>query len=91
MQQQVPVADIVGGVPSSIGRSLPVRVMRDHQVLPFRIAPECLQICSPEPPDAETARVIAGFTRLEVRFYLMPPTKFRELQDRVLLGVAGSE
>lgn len=86
LQQQVPMADIET-VPRSIGRSLPLHVMRDRQVLPFRIAPGGLEVCSPEPPDAETVKLIGGFTRLEVRFFLMPPTKFRRLQESI--GVSG--
>jgi bacteriophage N4 adsorption protein B len=83
LQQQVPVAEIAEISPR-IGRSLPSHLIRERQVLPFRIEPEGLAVCSPEPPNAETLRMIAAFTRLEVRFYLMPPTRFRALQDRVL-------
>jgi bacteriophage N4 adsorption protein B len=80
LQQQVPlVPPKVDAVPVSVGRSLPAEVIRHHRVLPFRIAEEGMEVCSPEPPDAETAKVIAGFTKLEVRFFLAPPGRFREL------------
>jgi adsorption protein B len=87
LQQQVPVAHIVEIAPR-IGRSLPSHVIRERQILPFRIEPEGLAVCSPEPPNEETLRVIAGFTRLEIRFYLVPPTRFRALRDRVLTVVS---
>lgn len=83
LQQQVPVARIKH-VPQRVARALPARVMQDRKILPFRIAPEGMEVCSPEVPDAETVKVIAGFTRLEVRFFLVPPTRFRELQESVL-------
>lgn len=83
LQQQVPIARI-DQIPTRVARSLPARVLRDHKVLPFRIAPEGMEVCSPEPPDAETIRTLAGFTRLEIRFFLVPPTRFRKLQDTVL-------
>ena len=83
LQQQVPMTE-VEEVSLRIGRSLPSHVIRERQIIPFRIEPEGLAVCSPEAPDAETLRVIAGFTRLEVRFYLMTPTRFRVLRDRVL-------
>ena len=71
-------------VPSRVARALPARLMQDRKILPFRIAPEGMEICSPEVPDAETVKVIAGFTRLEVRFFLVPPTRFRALQESAL-------
>jgi adsorption protein B len=83
LQQQVPVAQISEIAPR-IGRALPSRVIRERQILPFRIEPEGLAVCSPEPPNEETLREIAEFTRLEVRYYLVPPTRFRKLRDRVL-------
>lgn len=83
LQQQIPMADVLEIAPR-IGRSLPSHVIRDRQILPFRIEPEGLAVCSPEPPNEETLRLIAGFTRLEVRFYLMTPTRFKALRDRVL-------
>jgi len=83
LQQQVPMADVMEIAPR-IGRSLPSHVIRERQILPFRIEPEGLAVCSPEPPNEETLRLIAGFTRLEVRFYLMTPTRFNALRDRVL-------
>lgn len=86
LQQQMPLADVLDISPR-IARALPSHVIRDRQVLPFRIEPEGLAVCSPEPPDAETLRLISGFTRLEVRFYLIAPSRFKVLRDRVLAPV----
>ena len=86
LQQQMPLADVLDISPR-IARALPSHVIRDRHVLPFRIEPEGLAVCSPEPPDAETLRLISGFTRLEVRFYLIAPSRFKVLQDRVLAPV----
>jgi adsorption protein B len=83
LQQQLPMADVTM-IPLRIGRSLPQQVMRDRRILPFRIEPNGMAVCSPEPPDAETVKVLAGFTRLEIRFYLVPPTRFKELQEGIL-------
>jgi bacteriophage N4 adsorption protein B len=83
LQQQVPMAQILEIAPR-IGRALPSHVIRERQVLPFKIEPEGLAVCSPEPPNDETLRLIAGFTRLEIRFYLVTPTRFRALRDQVL-------
>jgi adsorption protein B len=83
VQQQIPMAEIADVSPR-IGRSLPSQLIRERQVLPFRIEPEGLAVCSPEAPDAETRRLIAAFTRLEVRFYLISPSRFKILLNRVL-------
>lgn len=78
LQQQMPLA-VVDQVPQRLARSLPERVMRECQVLPFRVESHGLAVCSPEPPDAATRARLEGCTPLELHYYLIPPGQFERL------------
>jgi adsorption protein B len=78
LQQQMPLAT-VDHVPQRVARSLPERLMRECNILPFRIEARGLSVCSPAPPDTETRRRLEQCTKLEVHYYLIPPTQFQKL------------
>ena len=57
----------------NVARSLPKHVVRDWQVLPFRVSSGHLFLASPEIPSDEMTRMLRGFTRLSLRFHLITP------------------
>ena len=68
----------------NVARSLPRQVVRDWQVLPFRVAAGSLFLASPEIPSDEMSRTLRGFTRLALRFHLITPGNFEELTRELL-------
>ena len=68
----------------NVARSLPRQVVRDWQVLPFRIAAGNLFLASPEIPSDDLSRTLRGFTRLALRFHLITPGNFEELTRELL-------
>ena len=68
----------------NVARSLPKHVVRDWQVLPFRVAAGNLFVASPEIPSDEMSRTLRGFTRLALRFQLITPANFDELMRELL-------
>ncbi len=85
LQHSVPVGRLEPWViNSSVARALPRQVVRDWQVLPFRIAAGNLFLASPEIPTDELTRTLRAYTRLTPRFHLVTPGNFDELTDRLL-------
>ena len=68
----------------TVAHALPHHVIRDWQVLPFRIASGNLFVASPEIPNDELSRTLRRFTRLTLRFHLITPDNFQELARALL-------
>ncbi|BDC50758.1 bacteriophage N4 adsorption protein B [Bryobacterales bacterium F-183] len=83
-QQQMPLAEVTE-VPLRVARSLPAWVMQECNVVPFRVEAHALAVCSPNPPDAATRQRLEQCTKLEVRYYLITPSRF----EKLLLAAAG--
>jgi adsorption protein B len=84
-QQGLPVADIKASeVRPQTARSLPEHVMRRWKLLPFRAADGALFVGSPEPPTAELTTLLTQFTKLDLRFHLLPPAEFESLSAALL-------
>ena len=49
----------------------------------YRVEPGRLYVAAPAPPSEELESAVRRWTRLEVRFRLMPPGQFEELKRRV--------
>ncbi len=85
LQHSLPAGRIEPWVISrKIARSLPEHVIRDWQVLPFRIAAGNLFLASPKIPTDELSHALHGFTRLALRFHLVTPANFEELERALL-------
>ena len=85
IQQSLPAGRIEPrGISRSIARALPRHLIRDWQVLPFRVASGSLFLASPEIPSDELTRTLSGFTRLALRFHLVTPQNFEELTQELL-------
>ncbi|MGH9658067.1 MAG: glycosyl transferase family protein, partial [Bryobacteraceae bacterium] len=67
-----------------VARALPAEVARKWKVLPFRISEGQLFLAGPELPTDEMHEDLRRFSRLEIRFQLVTPSEFAEL-ERVLL------
>lgn len=85
LQQSLPTVSLAPlDVSPRIARALPVKVVEEWQVLPFRIEAGELFVAGPRIPDDAMHDEIRRFTRLEVRFHLMTPSEFdgarRQLQ-----------
>ena len=84
-QQGLPLAKVEpDAVPWHVAHALPEHIVRQWQVLPFRIAERNLFVASPEAPAAETAQALRAFTSLEIRFHLVTPAEFERLADALL-------
>ena len=77
LQHSLPVGRLEPwGISRNAARALPRHVVRNWQVLPFRIASGNLFLASPEIPTDELSRTLRGFTSLTLRFHLVTPQKF---------------
>ena len=68
----------------NVARALPLRVIRNWKVLPFRISSGNMYLASPEIPSDELSRILREFTRLSLRFHLVTPGNFQELAESLL-------
>lgn len=85
LQQSLPAGRLDPWVVNTnVARALPKQVIRDWQVLPFRIAAGSMHLASPEIPTDEMSRTLRSYTRLSLRFHLVTPRNFGELTDTVL-------
>lgn len=85
LQQQLPWRRLEPAeVAPRVARSLPRHVVRDWHVLPFRVDAGGLLLCSPEAPTEQMTTALRQYTRLEIRFHLVTPSNFRELEQSVL-------
>ncbi len=71
-------------VPIRVARALPAHPATQWKILPFRIESGCLDVASPELPVDAMETALRGHTALEVRFHLITPMRFRELQERLV-------
>ncbi len=84
-QQELPLARLTPDeVPRSIARTLPASVIRRWKVLPFRVACGSLFVAGPELPDQTLEQELRKFTRLEIRFHLLPPSDFERLRAELI-------
>jgi len=60
-------------------RALPAEASRRCKVLPYRVDQGQLHIATPELPSPELTRELAGLSKLEIRYRLVPPHVFDEL------------
>jgi adsorption protein B len=85
LQQSLPAGRLEPWVISSnVARALPLRVVHDWRVLPFRISSGNMFLASPEIPTDDLTRVLRAFTRLSLRFHLVTPANFEELAAMLL-------
>ncbi len=85
LQQSLPVGRLEPkAVSLQVARALPLHVVRDWRVLPYRIASGSIFLASPEIPTDELSRTLRGFTRLSIRFQLVTPQNFAELTAALL-------
>ncbi len=62
-------------------RALPRGLTSRYRVLPFKIDSGALFLASPEIPTQDLTDELRGFTRLELRFHLVTPSNFEELEE----------
>jgi len=67
-----------------VTRSLPADLAKRLRVLPFRIAGGELYVAGSEVPDEQMHSDIRNFTSLEIRFQLVTPSEFAELEEMYL-------
>lgn len=84
-QHHIPLAEVSSaGLAPAVARALPLHAARRWRVLPFRVAEGSMFLASPEIPGAQAARALRPFTSLALRFHLLPPSQFEELQKALL-------
>lgn len=85
LQQSLPSGRLEPWVISAnVARALPLRIIRNWKVLPFRISAGNMYLASPEIPSDELSRALREFTRLSLRFHLVTPGNFQELAESLL-------
>jgi adsorption protein B len=85
LQQGLPLARLSAeDIRPEIARALPAAVARRCRVLPFRIEQGSMHLAGPEPPAESVTAMLRDFTRLELRFYLIPPSSFEPLAAKLL-------
>jgi adsorption protein B len=84
LQQGLPAAKLApDDISPHAARALPRRLLRQWKVLPYQIDSGELLLASPEIPSDEMARELSGCTRLSLRFHLMTPRNFRQLNESI--------
>jgi adsorption protein B len=69
---------------TAVFRALPLSVVRQWRVVPFKISEGKLHLATPEPPPETLGAAIRQYTAMELRYHLIPPTAFRQLQAGLL-------
>jgi hypothetical protein len=64
-------------------RTIPQEAARSWRVVPFRVEDGTLHIASAAIPTDEMISSLRLFTQLEIRFHLISPREFEELQEDV--------
>ena len=81
LQQQLPLATLSPHqISRRVAHTLPARLSSKWQVLPFRIQDGEMHIAATEAPAAEMEQELRNHTSLEIRFHLITPTAYRELE-----------
>jgi len=68
-------------VPRRIARSLPEHIMRQWQVLPFRIQSGRLLVASADIPTEALSSALRGYTSLDLEFHLVTPDKLEQMRS----------
>ncbi len=85
LQQSVPAGRIPPiEISPRVARALPIKVVRQWKVLPYRVAAGNLFLASPEIPTDEMSLAIRAFTSMSLRFQLVTPANFEELTQAFL-------
>lgn len=85
LQQGLPLADPdEEEIAPGVARAVPARIARDLRVLPFRVAEGSLHLATPDLPTLEMTAELHRFTSLELRFHLVTPARFRQLERALL-------
>ncbi|MBI5086686.1 MAG: glycosyl transferase family protein [Acidobacteria bacterium] len=86
LQQGVPhESGAVLQTPVRIARALPASLSRQWEVLPFLVRDGALHVASPRVPSDAMHSAIRRFTRLEIRFHLVTPSRFSDACRRLLI------
>jgi adsorption protein B len=84
LQQSLPRARLsAGGISPRTRRTIPQEAARTWRVLPFRVEDGTLHIATAGVPTDEMISHLRLFTQLEIRFHLISPREFEELQQEV--------
>ena len=80
LQLSIPLAVLeLQYVSPVIARSLPAHVVKEYQVLPFKVASGSLFVAGPEEPRLDLRTALREFTRLEIKFELISKSNFDQL------------
>jgi hypothetical protein len=85
LQLCVPLVGVEPGeVQPRVARSLPAHLLRQWQVIPVRKQGGELLLAGPEIPPEEAQEALRQYTRLEVRFALIPRSSYEALAREVI-------
>jgi len=71
-----------------VTRSFPAAIARKWRVLPFKVVAGHLYVAGSEPPTEEMQAELKTFSSMEIRFQLITPTEFTELEREYLPALA---
>ena len=84
-QQGLPIGRVEPeSIPRHVAHALPEHVVKEWGVLPFRVSGGSLFLVSSQLPTPEMSATLRLFTALEIKFHLVPPTKFESLTASLL-------
>jgi adsorption protein B len=82
LQQGIPLARLAPDFqPGRIACALPEALQEKWQVVPYRVEPGRLFVAAARPPTEEMEAEIRRWTRLDVRFRLLPPARFQQMRN----------
>jgi adsorption protein B len=71
----------IAQVNPKVARSLPARIEKQFEVLPFRVSAGCLQFAATRVPEPRVFHEIRKFTRLSIRFHLVTRINYERLRE----------
>lgn len=85
LQHSVPFRKLdPGEIRKEVARALPGKVCRRWRVVPFKVEAGALFVAGPEVPDSEIRAGLRPYTRLGLRFHLVPEGNYEELVSALL-------
>lgn len=85
IQQSLPIEAVdPREIRPSVARALPASVVRGWKVLPFRVFEGSLYVASPQLPTERLQIELRRYTHLEIRYHLITPSNYKELEGVLL-------
>lgn len=85
LQQNLPLERLdPTSLPRGIARHFPARLVEEWKMIPFRADSGHLFVAGTEAPTERTHRELSDYTRLDIRFHLITPSNFEQVEQALI-------